>query len=90
MLDALGFLRLLPLFEHVHNVQKGGTLQADVDKGALHAGQHAFNHAQINIAHQPVAAVAVDVQLAHFVFFQQRHAGFLGRYVHQNGLRRAA
>ena len=90
MLDALGFLRLLPLFEHVHDVQKGGALQADVDKGALHTGQHAFDHAQINIAHQPVAAVAVDVQLAHFVFFQQRHAGFLRRYVHQNGFRRAA
>ncbi len=51
VLDALGFFRILTLLQHVDDVQKSRPLQADVDKSALHAGQHAPHHAQYDIAH---------------------------------------
>ena len=88
LFDARIGIGVLPLLHHVHNVQEGGALQADVDERALHAGQNAADNAQINIADQAVVAVAFDVQFANIVFFQHGHAGFLRRDVHQHGFRR--
>ena len=89
MFDALGILRILPLFKNIHDVQKGGALQADVHKRTLHAGQYAAHDAQINVAHQAVFAGALNVQFADIVFLQNRHARFLRRDVYQHGFRRA-
>ena len=88
MLDALGFVGVAALFENIDDVQKRRTLQTDVDKRTLHAGQHAAHHAQINIADQTMAAVAFDVQLTDIVFFQHRHARFLRRNVDEHGFGR--
>ena len=59
MLDALGFVGVAALFEDIDDVQKRGAFQTDVDERALHSGQHAAYHAQINIADQTMAAVAL-------------------------------
>ena len=67
--DALGFVRIAALFEDVDDMQKCGAFQSDIDERALHAGEDTFDDAQINIADQAVAAVALDVQLADIVFF---------------------
>ena len=88
MFDALGFVGVAALFENIDDVQKRGTFQTDVDKRALHPGQHAAHHAQINIADQTMAAVAFDVQLADIVFFQHRYARFLRGDVDEHGFGR--
>ena len=86
--DALGFVRIAALFEDVDDVQKRGALQADIDERALHAGEDAFDDAQINIADQAMAAVALDVQLADIVLFQNGHTRFLRRDVDEDGFGR--
>ena len=87
--NALIGFRVLPLLHNIHNVQKRRPLQAHVHKRALHPRQHAAHNAQINIAHQAVLAVALNVQLANIVLFQNRHARFLRRNVHQHRFGRA-
>ena len=86
--DALGFVRIAALFEDVDDVQKRGAFQADIDERALHAGKDAFDDTQINIADQAVAAVALDVQLADIVLFQNGHTRFLRRDVDEDGFGR--
>ncbi|KJJ14802.1 hypothetical protein HMPREF3156_01913 [Neisseria sp. HMSC06F02] len=88
MFDALGFVGVAALFEDIDDVQKRGAFQTDVDKRALHSGQHAAHHAQINIADQTMAAVALYMQLADIVFFQHRHTCFLRRNVDEHGFGR--
>ena len=87
--DALGFVGVLPLFQYVDDVQEGRAFQADVDKRALHPGQDAPHHAQINVAHQAVSGIALDVQFADVVFFEHGHARFLRRDIDQHGFRRS-
>ena len=87
--NALVGFGVLPLFHNIHNVQKRRPLQAHVHKRALHSGQHAAHNAQINIAHQAMLAVALNMQLANIVLFQNRHARFLRRDVHQHRFGRA-
>ena len=86
--DALGFVRIAALFEDIDDMQKRGAFQADIDKRALHAGKHAFDDTQINIADQAVTAVALDVQLADIVLFQNGHTRFLRRNVDEDGFGR--
>ena len=83
MFDALGFVGVAALFEDIDDVQKRRAFQTDVDERALHAGQYAAHHAQIDIADQAVSAVTLDVQFADIVFLQHRHACFLRRDVDQ-------
>ena len=87
--DALGGFGVFSLFEDVDDVEEGGAFEADVDKRALHAGQHAAHHAQIDVAHQAVAGIALDVQLADVVFFENGDAGFLRGDVDEDGFGRA-
>jgi hypothetical protein len=49
----------------VGHVQEGRALQADVDEGRLHAGQHARDLAQVDVADQPALQRAFDVQFLH-------------------------
>ena len=88
MFDALGFVRITALFKDVDNMQKRGAFQADINERALHAGKNAFDDAQINIADQAMAAVALDVQLADIVLFQNGHTRFLRRDVDEDGFGR--
>ena len=50
---------------HVRHVQKGRTLQPDVDEGRLHARQHARDLAQVHVADQAPLQRALHVQFLH-------------------------
>lgn len=62
---------------HIGHMQEGGTLQANVDKGRLHARQHTRDFAQIDIAHQATLQRAFDVQLLHSALLYHSHTRFL-------------
>ena len=49
----------------VGDMQKCGTLQANVDKRGLHARQHPCYFSQINIADQTAFKRSLDLQLLH-------------------------
>src|SRR6266850_1449344 len=62
LFDRLSGLAVLP---DVGDVQERRALEADVDEGRLHAGQHARYAAHVDVAHQPAAARALDQELLH-------------------------
>ncbi|OQC01913.1 MAG: hypothetical protein BWX79_02862 [Alphaproteobacteria bacterium ADurb.Bin100] len=70
----------------IGHVQEGGALQPDIDEGRLHAGQHAHNLAEVDVAHQPALQRALDMQLLHRTMLDHGHAGFLRRPIDQNFL----
>ena len=80
-----GFAALLALPD-VGHVQKGCTLQANVNEGRLHARQHARDLAQVNVAYQAALERAFDVELLHGAMLDDGHAGLLRRPVDQDVL----
>lgn len=62
---------------HIGHMQKRRALQTDVDKGRLHARQHARDLAQIDVAHQAPLQRALDVQLLHGAVLHHGHARLL-------------
>ncbi len=97
VLDGLGRRRFFILLwswrdglRHIGHMQKGRALQPNVDKGRLHARQHAHDLAQIDIAHQTALQGAFDVDFLHHALFDDGGAGFLGRPVDQYFLLHAA
>ena len=81
---AVAVLAMLP---DVGDVQERRALEADVDEGRLHAGQHARDPAEVDVADQPARARALDVQLLHHALLEHRDARFLRRDVDQDFLR---
>jgi hypothetical protein len=67
----------------VGDMEEGGALQADLDEGRLHAGQHPHHAAEIDVADDAAAVGALDVQFLHRALLQQGDAGFLRREVDQ-------
>ena len=67
---ALGVRRL----HDVGDVQERRALEADVDEGRLHAGQHARHAALVQVAGEPEAARALDEQLLQHAVLEQRRA----------------
>ena len=65
----------------IRHVQKSCSITGDINERRLHARQHAYHLAHIDIAHQPARRVALDVQLLHHAAFDNRDAGFLRRDV---------
>ena len=70
----------------VGHVQEGRALQADVDEGRLHAGQHAHHLAEVDVAHQAALERAFDVQLLHGAILDDGDARLLRRPVDQDVL----
>ena len=68
---------------HVGHVQESGAFEPDVDEGGLHAGQHAHDLAQIDVAHPPALELALDVHFLHHAVFDHGGTGFLGGPVDQ-------
>ena len=56
---------VLPVLPDVGDVQERRALEADFDECALHAGQHARDAAETDVADQPARARALDVQFLH-------------------------
>ena len=69
---------------HVGHVQERGALQPDLDEGRLHARQHTLHPALVDVADQPVARGALDVDLLRGPVLDEGHAGFLRADVDQN------
>ena len=65
-------------------VNKGGTVQSDVDKGGLHAGQHPHHLAFVNVANNATALGTLDMHLLQNTVLYHGHARFHRRDVDQN------
>ena len=63
--------------QEIGHVQEGGPVQPHVDERRLHAGQHARDLAQVDVAHQPTLQGAFDVHFLHGALLHHRHTGFL-------------
>ena len=70
----------------VGDMQKRRPVQADVDKGRLHARQHAHDFAQVHIADQAALQRALDLQLLHRAVLDHGDPGFLRRPINQDVL----
>ena len=79
---ALGLGRRMAV--QVGHVQEGRALQADVDEGRLHAGQHARHLAEIDVADQAALQRALEMQFLDRAVLDDRHARLLGRPVDQD------
>jgi hypothetical protein len=67
-------------------VQEGRAVEPDVDEGRLHAGQHARDLAEVDVADQPALERALHVQLLDGAMLDQGDAGLLGGPVDQDVL----
>ena len=70
----------------VGHVQEGSALQADVDEGRLHAGQHPRHLAQVDVADDAPLQRALDVQLLDGAVLDDGHPRLLRRPVDQDVL----
>ena len=77
LLDGLGGIAVDAVLPDVGDMQEGRALQADVDEGGLHPGQHALHFADIDVAHQAALAAAFDMQFLHDALLHHRDARFL-------------
>ena len=77
LLDRFGCLDVVAVFPYIRHMQKSRAFQADVYESGLHAGQHAFDLAEINVADDAATAAALDVQVLHHAELHHRDAGFL-------------
>ena len=70
-------MAVLPVLPDVGDVQERRALEADLDERALHAGQHARDAAEIDVADEAARARALDVQLLHHALLEHGDARFL-------------
>ena len=80
----LAAVAVLPVLPDVGDVQERRALEADLDECALHAGQHARDAAQVDVADEAARARALHVQFLHDALLEHRHAGFLRRDVDED------
>src|SRR5690606_3047111 len=57
-------------------VDERGPLQADIDKRRLHAGQHPYHLALVDVADNAAPQCAFDVDFLQHAVFHQRHPSF--------------
>ncbi len=74
-------LRLQGRADDVRGVKKRGALEADVDEGGLHAGQHATHPAFVDVADQTAPVGALDERLLEDAILDHGNPGFPGRDV---------
>ena len=70
--QTLEVLRRAP---DVRDVEVGALLEADVDEGGLHAGEHALDPALVDVADDPALALPLDVELAELPALDERDPG---------------
>ena len=56
----------------VRDVEVGALLEADVDEGGLHPGEHALDPTLVDVARDPTLALPLDVQLAEIPALHER------------------
>ena len=57
---------------HVGDVEVGALLEADIDEGGLHPGEHALDPTLVDVARDPTLALPLDVELAEKPVFYER------------------
>ena len=87
---SVAAVAVLPVLPDVGDVQERRALEADLDERALHAGQHARDAAEVDVADEPARARALDVQLLHDALLEHRDARFLRRDVDEDFMRHRA
>ena len=68
----------------IGHMQESRTLQPDIDKGRLHAGQHTRDFAQVDVADQTALQRPLHMQLLHSAMLDNRHPRLLRGPVDQN------
>jgi hypothetical protein len=68
----------------VGDVEERGARQPDLDERRLHARKHAAHATQIDVAHEPAARAALDVQLLDGTLLGHRHPRLLRGDVDQD------
>ncbi len=61
--------------DHVLDVQERRAFEADVDERGLHAGQHARDFAEVDVADRAAVPLALDVELGEDAVLDERDAG---------------
>ncbi len=84
---AVPVLAVLP---DVGDVQERGAFEADLDKGTLHAGQHARDATEVDVADQAARTGALDVQLLHHALLEHGDARFLRCHIDEDFVHVAA
>ena len=82
--DRLGGIGVIAVSPDIGNMQECRALQADVNEGRLHPGQHPLDPAKIDIADDAAAAAALDIQVLHHAELHHRNPGFLRGDIDQN------
>ena len=78
LLDAaLGIILVIVFAQDIRGMQKGGTLQTDIDEGRLHPGQHAADPASIDIADQAALAGTLNMHLLQDAVLDEGDTGLL-------------
>ncbi len=67
---ALGLARFENALEVVSDVQEGGLVEADVDKGGLHAGEHAAHLSLHDVPDDALVSLAFDVEFGELAVLQ--------------------
>jgi hypothetical protein len=75
---------VMALFPDIGHVQESRAFQTHIDKGRLHPGQHAHHAPHVDIADQPAALRAFDVQFLHRAQKQHGDTRFLRGHVDEN------
>ena len=74
---ARNLVVLLVVFEEVRNVEERVTVEADINKGRLHARQNARHTALVNAPSQRVLIGALKIDFDQLVVFKNGHFGFV-------------
>ena len=83
-LDGRGLLALAMRLRNVGHVKEGRSFEPHVHEGALHAGQHTDDLAEINIPHEAARTVALDEEILKNAIHYNGDTHFTGRAVDEN------
>jgi len=81
---ALGLTGFENALEIVADVEKGGLLQADVDKGRLHAGKNTADPALHYVADDTLVSLALDMEFGELAVLNERDTGFPAFRINHN------
>ena len=71
-------IELLEAGDDVADVEKAVALEAEVNEGRLHAGQHFGYPALVHVAHHAARALALDEDLGNLIVLEDRDPCFVG------------
>src|SRR4029079_12041794 len=78
---------VLPVLPDVGDMQERRALETDIDECALHAGKHARDATEADVADEAARTCALDVQLLYDALLEHRDARLLRCYVDEDFVR---